>query len=136
MDLKELIDEAIGLMPRERMVVVDESVFTIVGDLHADLETFNIIKKKFEGRVIFLGDYADRGMYPAEVYSEVLKMFIEDRAIVLRGNHESREVFPHDLPYYLEISLGEDASEVYNLCLLYTSPSPRDRQKSRMPSSA
>ena len=25
---------------------------------------------------------------------------------------------------------------VANLCLLYTSPSPRDRQKSRMPSSA
>ena len=24
----------------------------------------------------------------------------------------------------------------YNPCLLYTSPSPRDRQKSRMPSSA
>ena len=27
-------------------------------------------------------------------------------------------------------------SEKYILCLLYTSPSPRDRQKSRMPSSA
>ena len=26
--------------------------------------------------------------------------------------------------------------EPYNFCLLYTSPSPRDRQKSRMPSSA
>ena len=26
--------------------------------------------------------------------------------------------------------------EIYNPCLLYTSPSPRDRQKSRMPSSA
>ena len=25
---------------------------------------------------------------------------------------------------------------VYQICLLYTSPSPRDRQKSRMPSSA
>ena len=25
---------------------------------------------------------------------------------------------------------------LYNFCLLYTSPSPRDRQKSRMPSSA
>ena len=24
----------------------------------------------------------------------------------------------------------------FNICLLYTSPSPRDRQKSRMPSSA
>ena len=26
--------------------------------------------------------------------------------------------------------------DLYNICLLYTSPSPRDRQKSRMPSSA
>ena len=28
------------------------------------------------------------------------------------------------------------ASGAYSICLLYTSPSPRDRQKSRMPSSA
>ena len=28
------------------------------------------------------------------------------------------------------------ANEIYLSCLLYTSPSPRDRQKSRMPSSA
>ena len=41
------------------------------------------------------------------------------------------------------VILGEQASEehimhkVWSLsCLLYTSPSPRDRQKSRMPSSA
>ena len=27
-------------------------------------------------------------------------------------------------------------AEKHGLCLLYTSPSPRDRQKSRMPSSA
>ena len=31
--------------------------------------------------------------------------------------------------------LGPDVRPVYT-CLLYTSPSPRDRQKSRMPSSA
>ena len=31
---------------------------------------------------------------------------------------------------------GERAINLYNSCLLYTSPSPRDRQKSRMPSSA
>ena len=31
--------------------------------------------------------------------------------------------------------IGEEVAE-YNGCLLYTSPSPRDRQKSRMPSSA
>ena len=35
--------------------------------------------------------------------------------------------------------IGKDyptAADFANLCLLYTSPSPRDRQKSRMPSSA
>ena len=31
---------------------------------------------------------------------------------------------------------GCSSSSYYNICLLYTSPSPRDRQKSRMPSSA
>ena len=31
---------------------------------------------------------------------------------------------------------GKMGVHIYNSCLLYTSPSPRDRQKSRMPSSA
>ena len=35
--------------------------------------------------------------------------------------------------YELARKIGSSA---YNSCLLYTSPSPRDRQKSRMPSSA
>ena len=32
--------------------------------------------------------------------------------------------------------VGESGSGKTTICLLYTSPSPRDRQKSRMPSSA
>ena len=36
----------------------------------------------------------------------------------------------------LASSTGMDAVFFSNSCLLYTSPSPRDRQKSRMPSSA
>ena len=39
---------------------------------------------------------------------------------------------------YLQAECGED-TDLFNRvwhCLLYTSPSPRDRQKSRMPSSA
>ena len=35
-----------------------------------------------------------------------------------------------------ELSWGGAASTAFWICLLYTSPSPRDRQKSRMPSSA
>ena len=42
------------------------------------------------------------------------------RAIVLAASHLDMELLP----------------ALYELCLLYTSPSPRDRQKSRMPSSA
>ena len=34
------------------------------------------------------------------------------------------------------IEEGEQALVSNKICLLYTSPSPRDRQKSRMPSSA
>ena len=36
----------------------------------------------------------------------------------------------------LNLDFGKDIAGQYIDCLLYTSPSPRDRQKSRMPSSA
>ena len=49
----------------------------------------------------------------------------------------------HDDIWYKEFPLGRFCVAIttwdltaYNSCLLYTSPSPRDRQKSRMPSSA
>ena len=40
-----------------------------------------------------------------------------------------------DLPFPLLADTNREVIEAYG-CLLYTSPSPRDRQKSRMPSSA
>ena len=52
------------------------------------------------------------------------------------------QIKPH-IVFILLDDLGVDAgpcsndlSLMTNFCLLYTSPSPRDRQKSRMPSSA
>ena len=45
----------------------------------------------------------------------------------------------YDIPYLcrrLERILGNKLMRRMSPCLLYTSPSPRDRQKSRMPSSA
>ena len=35
-----------------------------------------------------------------------------------------------------DISISELADQYINFCLLYTSPSPRDKRQSRMPSSA
>ena len=37
---------------------------------------------------------------------------------------------------YVQIQQSIRGCDVFLICLLYTSPSPRDRQKSRMPSSA
>ena len=51
--------------------------------------------------------------------------------LIKDGHQESAEAF-FDLPE-LEQFLNSNHGEA---CLLYTSPSPRDRQKSRMPSSA
>ena len=62
---------------------------------------------------------------------------------VARKNGKSTFVAP--LGLYMLHWDGEPGAEVYSaatsrdqarICLLYTSPSPRDRQKSRMPSSA
>ena len=39
-------------------------------------------------------------------------------------------------PSQIEASIEKGVRFLLNACLLYTSPSPRDRQKSRMPSSA
>ncbi|MDI3496753.1 metallophosphoesterase family protein [Archaeoglobus sp.] len=113
MDLLELIDDAAAMMPKERMVVVEEDVITVVGDVHADIEALRKIEREIEGLAIFLGDYADRGDYPVECYEKVLRLFLEGKALLLRGNHESTGVYPHQLPYQLREKFGERGEEVY-----------------------
>ena len=62
----------------------------------------------------------------------------------LEKNGVERTIFLTPIrEYEFEIKKGIKDSKIktykkydYNTCLLYTSPSPRDRQKSRMPSSA
>ena len=68
-----------------------------------------------------------------------------ERLATLAMYHDCAEAITGDLPtpvkyYSKEIQqayrvIEQDAEQAL-LCLLYTSPSPRDRQKSRMPSSA
>ena len=45
-------------------------------------------------------------------------------------------VMPENAPQVKKNGVKTYAGEIIECCLLYTSPSPRDRQKSRMPSSA
>ena len=76
-------------------------------------------------------------------------------AIKLAKHYQTEVISADSRQFYKELNIGtakptsEELSSVkhhlinnisvmddYDICLLYTSPSPRDRQKSRMPSSA
>ena len=64
----------------------------------------------------------------------IIKGYNNDKSDIITTPSGGNDFFVDDS--YLQLSgitlnLGEDF-----YCLLYTSPSPRDRQKSRMPSSA
>ena len=54
---------------------------------------------------------------------------------ILKRNTQERTPKSNSVISFDGLNVDEESHEVY-VCLLYTSPSPRDRQKSRMPSSA
>ena len=56
---------------------------------------------------------------------------------IYRSTHATLlEMLDHEIDMQHELFATPDARARLDACLLYTSPSPRDRQKSRMPSSA
>ena len=57
--------------------------------------------------------------------------FLPAPKLYLENINISKNMFSRNMEHKIEISLG-----LYNDCLLYTSPSPRDKRQSRMPSSA
>ena len=50
--------------------------------------------------------------------------------------HQTHRWNPKMAPYIFGARSGIHIMDLSQTCLLYTSPSPRDRQKTRMPSSA
>ena len=52
------------------------------------------------------------------------------------SNQDERLTDYRDASLLTADTMDADAFQLFYICLLYTSPSPRDRQKSRMPSSA
>ena len=62
----------------------------------------------------------------------------EHIAIIMDGNGRwaTKKGLPRSFGHNKGVSVLKEIIKVSKSCLLYTSPSPRDRQKSRMPSSA
>ena len=68
------------------------------------------------------------------LWSQVKKLKGIPSIYVRRGwNEDAQRVLPES---FLPKTILSENPDLKGYCLLYTSPSPRDRQKSRMPSSA
>lgn len=96
--------------------------YFIVGDIHGDYDSFVYIfriiytcaKVKF-ARVVFLGDYVDRGPYGVEVLITlmILKILFPGTFFMLRGNHEYgplNEVYSFKRECYTKF--GQDTGRV------------------------
>lgn len=91
-----------------RWDVKDDKVF-IFGDLHGSFHTFfrsmmrlhycGIINENFKievgYRILFCGDIVDRGQYSLEILSFIYQLIQnnEDKVYIIRGNHETDEIY-------------------------------------------
>ena len=77
----------------------EEDVIYVVGDIHGDIDSFTAIlenihffdtAKNKNIKVVFLGDYIDRGLYGLNVLLGILflKKYYNEKIILLKGNHE------------------------------------------------
>ena len=100
----------------------------VTGDLHGDITRFRspVLKKLRRGdALIITGDFGciwDGSKKEKKMLKKLGKK--KYNVLFAEGVHENFDL------------LEEYPVEQWCGCLLYTSPSPRDRQKSRMPSSA
>ena len=124
----------------EEIKEADELVAATKAELIAEVEA----QLKAEGRLnkegaIDLDDYAEtmkevRAKHRAEEKAKAKPPLAETDEEVGSGTRASLTL--EELIERVEDELEDAPTLTPNTCLLYTSPSPRDRQKSRMPSSA
>ena len=111
-----------------------------------DRRLLSSIIEKFSGGPVGLDNVAAAIGEESGTIEEVIEPYLIQQGLLMRtprGRAATNAAYSHlglTPPRSLEGGRGGDAREAVGeestSCLLYTSPSPRDRQKSRMPSSA
>ena len=98
------------------------------------LPTVTVAVSPFEnGRISFGPPEFEAAPADPPAFRSGLQGVVVTAANTIAGS--TQRTFAHMMGMYVTTGRRKIAVDV-NLCLLYTSPSPRDRQKSRMPSSA
>ena len=108
------------------------------------------MEHEFKGYALVLQDGADprtggvaiagfttAGMVGVIAASHIIKTLkMRQLGTVLNAEFPAVALIHNEVPKHPVRVYQGDGIGVFTSCLLYTSPSPRDRQKSRMPSSA
>lgn len=116
---KLIVDVDEVLKEEEKLIEIERAPIVIIGDIHGDyLSLERILKGLKNEKIVFLGDYADRGPSPIEVYEKIFELKISrpKEVFLLRGNHEAPDLLPfhpHDFPWYLSLKYGEKWREIY-----------------------
>eukprot|EP01129_Flabellula_baltica_P007355 TRINITY_DN2854_c0_g2_i1.p1 TRINITY_DN2854_c0_g2~~TRINITY_DN2854_c0_g2_i1.p1 ORF type:complete len:310 (-),score=61.88 TRINITY_DN2854_c0_g2_i1:3-932(-) len=98
-ETKQMIETVNPILHEESNLLLLDGPVHVIGDIHGDMVSLEWVLRRLditahEERVLFLGDYVDRGSYSVPVLSLLLclKVIYPERVFLLRGNHECLQI--------------------------------------------
>lgn len=97
----------------QQPAVIEDSAekVLVVGDVHGDFETITYVQAQLQNydRVVFVGDYVDRGANSIEVVLALPSLLKTGKVVLLPGNHDADpDTSPKDFPFELGRRFGMD----------------------------
>jgi simple sugar transport system ATP-binding protein len=129
---RDAIEAGIGMIHQHFMLVPSQTVAENVL-LGLKEPRFRMNLTTYEKKISELGDRFGMQVDPrAKIWQ--LSVGEQQRVEILKMLYRGADVLIMDEP--TAVLAPQEIEELFKTCLLYTSPSPRDRTRSRMPSSA